>query len=75
MTCKIIFSAPFYRAYGVHPLCLLGCLHRRAIKWEVTPTQPTSSHRELSFFPFLSHGEVELACVGGHPGAPAKPHE
>jgi hypothetical protein len=25
MTHKIIFTTPFYRAYGAQPLCLLGC--------------------------------------------------
>jgi hypothetical protein len=25
MTCKIIFTVPFYHSYGAQPLCLLGC--------------------------------------------------
>jgi hypothetical protein len=25
MTCKIIFTVPFYHAYGAQPLYLLGC--------------------------------------------------
>jgi hypothetical protein len=41
---KIIFTAPFYRAYEPQPLCLVGVLYRGEIKQTVTPTQPTSCH-------------------------------
>jgi hypothetical protein len=44
VTHKIVFAASFFHANGAQPLCLLGVLHRGAIKFVVTPEQPTSSH-------------------------------
>jgi hypothetical protein len=84
MTRKIIFTAPFYHAYGAQQLRLLSCSHRGAIKQMVTPAQHTSSHmishrssicfptaemREKNRETYLERQEVAVELIRGCPSS------